>query len=80
MRTTISIPDDLGEFARRRSPDGNLSAYVAQLIERERATEMWRRSRDELAAIGADQEWAERYRAATETTQQAHLRQMGLTR
>ena len=80
MRTTISIPDDLGEFAKQHSPDGNLSAYIAELIERERAAEMWRRSSDELAAIGVSQEWAERYRAATEATQQAHLRQIGLAR
>lgn len=79
MRTTISIPDDLGEYAKQHSPDGNVSAYIAQLIERERAAEMWRRSPEELASIGVTQQWAEQHRAATEATQQAHLRQIGLT-
>jgi hypothetical protein len=78
MRTTISIPDDLGEYAKQHAPDGNVSAYVAQLIERERAAEMWRRSQEELASIGVTPEWAKQYRAAIEATQQAHLRQIGL--
>ena len=80
MRTTISIPDDLGEYAKQHAPDGNVSAYIAQLIERERAAEMWRHSQEELASIGATPQWAQQYRAATETTQQTHLRQIGLTK
>jgi hypothetical protein len=50
-KTSISLPTDLAEYARRRA-EGNTSAYIASLIERDRRVERTRLALEEHGYVG----------------------------
>jgi hypothetical protein len=50
-KTSISLPIELAEYARRRA-DGNTSAYIAGLIERDRRIERVRLRLEEHGYVG----------------------------
>ena len=50
-KTSISLPTELAEYARRRA-EGNTSAYIASLIERDRRIERIRLRLEEHGYVG----------------------------
>ena len=50
-KTSISLPADLAEYARRRA-EGNTSAYIANLIERDRRLERIRLRLEKHGYVG----------------------------
>ncbi|WP_117215465.1 hypothetical protein [Allorhizocola rhizosphaerae] len=50
-KTSISLPADLAEYARRRAA-GNTSAYIAGLIERDKRNEQIRLMLEEHGYVG----------------------------
>jgi hypothetical protein len=76
-RITVSLPDDVAEYVQANA-DGNVSAFLAALVQQRRDAEMWERSKQTDAALGLTEDWTRTQVAANDAAQAEQLRRLGL--
>jgi hypothetical protein len=78
-RITVSLPDDVAEYVQANA-DGNVSAYLAALVQQRRDAEMWEQSKQTDAALGLTEDWTRTQVTANDAAQAEQLRRLGLVR
>lgn len=76
-RITVSLPDDVAEYVQANA-DGNVSAFLAALVQQRRDAEMWEQSKQTDAALGLTEDWTRTQVAANDAAQAEQLRRLGL--
>jgi hypothetical protein len=76
-RITVSLPDDVAEYVQANA-DGNVSAFLAALVQQRRDAEMWEQSKQTDAALGLTEDWTRTQVAANNAAQAEQLRRLGL--
>lgn len=78
-RITVSLPDDVAEYVQANA-GGNVSAFLAALVQQRRDAEMWEQSKQTDAALGLTEDWTRTQVAANDAAQAEQLRRLGLVR
>jgi hypothetical protein len=76
-RITVSLPDDVAEYVQANA-EGNVSAFLAALVQQRRDAEMWEQSKQTDAALGLTEDWTRTQVAANDAAQAEQLRRLGL--